>query len=215
MRKTNLLFLSIFAAVLSINARERKSVFEYSIKPLVSEFKSGSVASWAMGIGWEHNYSNHFAWDILELELGNTWKGFKAENTAITLQTGPKIYFSASNEVQPFFAFKASFGGIAVNKIQTVADGNGLFGVAPEIGVNFSRSSNLSIGYSYTYGSSSTTINGTRTERYKTGSHKVWLYSQNRYMWIDEYATRTVSTSETIKSDISSGAFYVRLGVYF
>ena len=146
------------------------------------------------------------------MEAVNTWKKYEVKNTTLALLSGPKVLFPVSDDFQPFFSFKVSYGGVSVSDLGSIID-KGSFGISPEIGIFCFKRSNISIGYHYSW-APSTTINGTTTERYVTGSHQVWLYSQNRYITIYEYGTRTVATSMKVPGD-SGGVFYVRLGAYF
>jgi hypothetical protein len=204
--KKILLTLSILSICLCSNAQNKKNVFEVDITPFSSSLEKGSIVGWRVGLGWQHNYSEYFAWDILHLQVGNSYK-FNAKYTSIALFTGPKVIIPVSDETRPFFTLLAGYEGAA----KTIADGGGGFGISPEIGVTLLQKFNLSIGYLYSW--SSNTVNGTTTEKYVIGSHQVYLSSQKKYVTIYDYGTRTVNTSTT--TDNSGGSLYIRLGYYF
>ena len=187
------------------NRDYKKNVFELDLA-LGSSVKAWSPG-FTVGIGWLHNYSDYFAWDILRLDVGNSFEHFDAKNTGFTLWTGSKVCYPLSNAACPFFAFRIGAGGITIdNGLENVG-----FSISPEIGANLSRKFYIAVGYAHSW--SETTIKGTTTERYVKGSHQVYLSSSRTYMTVNDYGTRTVNTSETIKNSI--GNLYLRFGFNF
>ena len=201
-----LLFTVVIFCTLTANAQEfKRNAFEL-------DFAIGSPDKiWEpcfdIGVGWLHNYSSNFAWDILRLQIGNSFKNFDAKSTGFSLQTGPKVYFSpVSQPIRPFLAFRAGCGGAIIQSFDNIG-----FSISPEIGINISKNTYISLSYAYSW--SSYTVTGTTTESYITGYHQVYLYSQKKYMSVPEYGSRTVNTSTSY--DTSGGNLFLRLGFNF
>ena len=186
----------------------KKNAFELDLV-LTSPVKEWSPG-FNVGIGWLHNFSRYFGWDIIRMTVGNSFEKFDIEKTGFTLWTGPKAYYPLNNGMSPFLAFRFGYGGVSIEQI-----GDGLEGasinIQPEIGINLSRSFYVAAGYGHSW--SKTTIKGTKTESYIKGYDKVYLPSTKKYMDVPQYGTRTVSTSTTVKNSI--GSLYLRLGFNF
>ncbi|MDR0507549.1 MAG: porin family protein [Dysgonamonadaceae bacterium] len=207
--------MTMLAFLLSLScltlAQEKKNMFELSFTPVISSFEKGSSIGFAVGLGWQHNFSNYFAWDILHLECSNGYEKFDLKYTGINLQTGPKLYYPLSDGISPFLALRARYGGATIDQFDSFFD-HCAFGVGPEIGVKLSENFNFTIGYAYSW--ISTTITGTRREMYVVGEHRVPAYtSPTGYIVVKDYAYRDVSTSST--KDNSTGVFYLRIGLCF
>jgi hypothetical protein len=190
-----------FSSSSSSNNDYDKNNFELDLSiPLVESL------GFDLGIGWLHNFSRYFGWDIIRLQIGNSFENFDIEYTSLRLQTGPKVYFTpVSNSISPFLAFRVGYGA-SVDDFE-----NGQFHIAPEIGVNLSHSFYLAVGYSHSWGTSTYYT----TERKQTGtkSDRYYSYIEKRYIYITTPVYSNVEVEHS--DDLSKGNFFFRLGFNF
>jgi hypothetical protein len=161
-----------------------------------------------------HDFNSKFGWDIFDVQVGTPVKGFsdavkKPEQLGLLLMTGPRVYAPIDEKTRAFFSVK---GGYCTN---VTFDGRSGFCIEPQIGVCLTKAFSLSFAYNHSWTSTTTTWSEQVTERYVTGQHRVYLSSTNSYIWIDDYATRTVTRNHSESIDASGGSFYLKLGFDF
>jgi hypothetical protein len=159
-----------------------------------------------LGMGYLHNFSRYFGWDIFQFKFSIPlqFEGFDYHNIGISLWTGPKVYFApVSNKTVPFLACRYGTG----TSIGNFSDFNLSHLISPEFGINFGRSFYFSFGYNHAW----TKIKWQEQESYITGYKKIWLSSQQQYLSVPQYATRTVTKNQIV----NNGTIYFCLGFNF
>jgi len=158
-----------------------------------------------IGIGWLHNATRYFAWDIIRIEASNLFSNFDIKNTGLALWMGPKVYFVPITEkIVPFIAFRFGVG-------TSVLFENIAYSISPELGVNLTRFFYLSFGYAHSWSKKTSTYEA--QESYIKGYNRIYMYSTGKYESVPIYGTRTVTKSETTKS--SGGVLFLRFGFNF
>ena len=182
----------------------KKNAFEFDVTFSHQPIKI-FAPGFSIGFGWLNNCTRYFAWDILNLQVSNSFKGFDAANTGLILWTGPKIYFLPITEkVVPFLALRYGVG-------TTVLFKNISHSFSPELGVNLTHKFYLSFGYAHSW--AKITFSSQVQESYIKGYNRVYLSSTKQYVSVPVYGTRNVTKTETQK--YSGGTLYLRLGFNF